>query len=492
MKSQNQALSQDAISGSEDLLRLPPEQMRELGYAVVDQLIEHFNTVGQNSVISSSDPDAVIQRIREPFTGAGKDPHQILKFVHEHVLHQGMQLIHPRFFAYIPGATNFVSVLADLLASGFDVFAGTRPLNEGPAEIEATTIDWLCEQFGLPPGSGGLFASGGSAASLNALTAARHVCLDNVTDKAVVYYSTQTHSCIDRALFILGFQDDQIRKLEPGADLRLDPASLAAAVAADRAAGKRPFLVVGNAGATNAGTVDPLDALAGLCEAEGLWFHVDAAYGGGTILTERGRAQMRGVEQADSIAVDPHKWLFQPYECACVLVRDRNCLHRTFRRVPDYMRDSDTVPGEMNYRDMGLQITRSFKALKLWMSLQVFGVDAFRQAVDRGLDLAEAAEARLRSSGKWTIVTPATLGVVTFHYTAPDLSDAQIGEMSSRLTDAINRSGFAFSSSTILFGRTVLRLCPINPGCTQADIAETVERLEAIAPEIKEAVLTVQ
>lgn len=476
--------SEASISERPQYLRLSTAEMKRLGYAAVDMLVEHFNGVEAQPVVGDQAWRPTTGVLAEPFSAQGKSAHEVLSAVRNEVFEHCIHINHPRFFGYVPGSSNFVSVIADQLASGFNIFSGTNQGNLGPITVERNTISWLCAQFGMAEGAGGLFASGGSAASLMALTAARHAQLDDRTEAAVVYCTKETHTCIDRSLFMLGLREDQIVKLEPDQNLRLDPADLLAAIARDRAAGRVPFCVVASAGTTSSGSVDPLAAIADICMRERLWLHVDAAFGGGAILTERGRKRMAGIERADSIAVDPHKWLFQPYECACVLVKDPNCLRRAFSDVADYERDGDVGPGEMNYREMGLQRTRSFKALKLWMSLQVFGVDAFRRAVDHGLDLAEAAERLLRARERWEIVTPGSFGVVTFRYLAPGLSAAELDELNRAMTAAMTESGYAHMSTTVIFGKKVQRMCLNRLDATEADVTETIERLEAIAAKL--------
>jgi glutamate/tyrosine decarboxylase-like PLP-dependent enzyme len=217
-----------------------------------------------------------------------------------------------------------------------------------------------------------------------------------------------------------------------------------------------------------------------LCRAAGAWLHVDGAYGAAAALTERGRALLAGLGEADSVSMDPHKWLFQPYECAAVLVRDAHALRDAFRQVPGYLKDSDLSHEEVNFRDWGVQLTRGFRALKLWMSIQVFGLDAFRAAVDRGITLAEAAEAELRASPEWEVLTPARLGIVTFRFRAPGMPERELDALQRRIAGETTRGGFAMLSTTELGGRAVLRLCTINPRTTDDDIHQTVRLMARI------------
>jgi aromatic-L-amino-acid/L-tryptophan decarboxylase len=459
-------------------LQLSREQMQELGYRVVDMLVEHFEQLQDQPLTRKADRPTLEERLREPLPEQATAVENVLQQLQQEVLSNIISVAHPRFFAFVPSPSNFVSVMADALASGFNAFAGSWLVSSGPAEIELVTIDWLRQLCGLPSTAGGLFVSGGSVATLTALAAARHVKLRDNMQNAVVYCSDQTHSAIDRALMVLGFAPTQLRKLPSDEDFRLPLSAVEREVAADRAAGKTPFCVIANAGTTNTGAIDPLAALADFCRKEDLWLHADAAYGGAAILCEQGRRLLNGLEQADSLALDPHKWLFQPFEIGCVLVRDNRWLRETFSILPEYLKDASGVEEEVNFRDYGIQLTRSFRALKLWMSLKTFGLQAFRQSIEWGIMLAEQAEEILRRSQSWEIMTPAQLGIITFRYALGDRSAEELEAINQRLVNALISDGFAMISSTTLQGHMALRLCTINPRTSKTDIQETLQRLE--------------
>jgi glutamate/tyrosine decarboxylase-like PLP-dependent enzyme len=247
----------------------------------------------------------------------------------------------------------------------------------------------------------------------------------------------------------------------------------------DKARGALPFCVIANAGTTNTGAIDPLEQLADLCAEENLWLHVDGAYGAAAALSERGKTLLAGIERADSLSLDPHKWLFQPFEIGCVLVRDPQLLKKTFQTMGEYLEDTRRAENEeINYYDYGVQLTRGFRALKLWLSLKTFGAAAFRQAINHGFELAEFAEGVLRQSECWQVVTPATMGIVTFRYTAEGCSENEIDEIHRRLVERMAEDGFSFANSTALRGRTVMRLCTINPRTTEEDVRATIQQLE--------------
>jgi glutamate/tyrosine decarboxylase-like PLP-dependent enzyme len=254
--------------------------------------------------------------------------------------------------------------------------------------------------------------------------------------------------------------------------------TLADWVSEDRAAGRRPFAVIANAGTTNTGAIDPLAEIAAFCRAQDLWMHVDGAYGAAAVISDRGRALLRGMESADSLSFDPHKWLFQPIECGCVLLRDSALLKQTYRIMPEYLADVHRNVAEVNPCDYGIQLTRGFRALKVWMSIQYFGLDAFCAAVERGFVLAEIAERKLRDMANWELVTPAQMGIVCFRRREAD------EKFYPRLHDAMLRDGFALATSTVLNGRTALRLCTINPRTTDADIEHTLDWLDALAEKV--------
>ncbi|MDQ3010007.1 MAG: aminotransferase class I/II-fold pyridoxal phosphate-dependent enzyme [Acidobacteriota bacterium] len=467
-------------------LQLSTDQMRDLGYRVVDQLVEHFATLADKPVMRIASRTELEPRLREPLPEQPADVNSLLDQLQRDVWANIGNVQHPRFFAFIPGPNNFVSVMADALTSGFNSFAGNWLEGSGATQLELVVIDWLREICGLPQAAGGLFVSGGSMANLTALAAARGAQLGGHNENAIIYFSDQTHSSLEKALRILGFAREQIRKLPSDDQFRLLMPELQQAVAEDRTAGRTPFCVIANAGTTNTGAIDLLNEIADFCATENLWLHVDGAYGAAACLTNRGKTLLAGIERADSLSLDPHKWLFQPFEIGCVLLRDARLLKKTFHTMAEYLEDTKRIEEEeINYYDYGPQLTRSFRALKLWLSLKTFGAAAFRAAIEHGFALAEFAEKLLRQaslpSGRWQIITPATMGIVTFRFIAPDVSESQTNEIHKQMVEAMAEDGFAFANSTALRGQTVMRLCTINPRTTEEDMRATIEKLEQLA-----------
>lgn len=456
-------------------LEFSPERMREIGYRVVDRLVEHLAKLPTQRVGTKGDPAALRRAFHEPVPEEGAEFEAVLEQVEREVLANTMHVNHPRFFAYVPGPGNFVGAMADALVSGYNVFAGTWISGSGPAVVELTVLEWLRKLCGLPESAGGVFVSGGTLANLTALTVARHARVSGSLENATVYYSDQAHSSLEKALRVIGVPFENWRKLSSDDAFRLPIGELAQRIENDRAVGKHPFCAIASAGTTNTGAIDPLPAISQLCREQNLWLHVDGAYGAAAVISETGRAQLAGLELADSLSLDPHKWLFQPYEIGCVLVRNRDHLRDTFRILPEYLKDTQLHTEEFNFTDHGIQLTRNFRALKLWMSIKVFGLAAIRAATERGFRLAEFAEACLRKMPGWEIVTSAQMGIVCFRYSKAD--DAA----HLRLVQKLLEDGFALITSTVLRAQTVLRTCTINPRTTEADIQQSLERLDRFA-----------
>jgi aromatic-L-amino-acid decarboxylase len=455
-------------------LELSPDEMRRLGYRVVDILVQHFAGMRDGPVGAKGEPRELMARLAGPPSETPTDPHELLARLEKEVFPNTLHVDHPRFFAFVPGPGNFVSTMADALASGFNVFNGTWLGGSAAAAIELTVIDWFRTFCGFPEKAGGLFVSGGSAANLTALHAARATKLGDAIQDATIYFSDQTHYSVERALRVIGFAREQFRKIPSDDRYRLPPESLREAIRADKNAGRRPFCIVANAGTTNTGAVDPLVELADLAAQENLWLHADGAYGAATVLCDRGREKLAGLERVDSLSLDPHKWLFQPFECGCVLVRDAARLKSAFQLMPEYMRDVHRNTAEINPADYGIQLSRGFRALKVWLSMNTFGLAAFRDAITHGFELAEFAECELRTRRNCEILSPAEMGIVAFRFGNDDA-------LQTKLVDLMLRDGFAFLTSTTLKGVTALRLCTINPRTTKDDIVQTIDRLEKFA-----------
>ena len=459
-------------------IALSPQRMREIGYRAIDMLVDHHVNLADKPVTNQAGRASLDAKLSEAPPRLPSDPGALLEQLESDVFAHMMFSNHPRFFGFIPGPSNYVGVIGDLLASGYGTITSTWMESAGPTALELITVDWLRELLGFPNDAGGLFVSGGSVANLTGLAAARHVALDDRTEDAVVYMTSQAHGSLGKALRLLSL-DRHVHQVPVDDGQRMDSHALEAAIAQDRAAGRRPFCVVATAGTTNTGAVDPLPDLLRICRAQELWLHVDGAFGAAAALSVRGNALLPGLGEVDSIAIDPHKWLFQPFEIGCTLVRNARWLPQTFSGDHAYMQDFDLNPTdpEVNLCDHGIQLTRVCRAIKCWLTFKTFGVDAIAAAIDKAMDLAELAERRFESDSRFAVVTPARLAIVSFRYHRANASDAVLDQVNAAIVEACVEEGYALVTSTQLDGRTVLRLCTINPRTEESDIDGTIERL---------------
>ncbi|MBT8405293.1 MAG: aminotransferase class I/II-fold pyridoxal phosphate-dependent enzyme [Gemmatimonadetes bacterium] len=466
-------------------LESDPDEMRRFGYAVIDALVERQRGLRDDVPWRGGSRRDLEPLLREPCPEEPGDPDAALRRALTEILPRAGRIDHPRFFAFVPSSPTWASVMGDLLATGFNVFQGTWLESAGPSQVELVVLEWFREWIGLPEGAGGLFTSGGSAANLGAVVAAREAA--GHPERPSVYFSDQSHSSIERACRIAGFRDDALRRIPSDAAYRIDVAALSAAIARDVAQGRTPVLVSANGGATNTGVVDPLPELADVCEQAETWLHVDAAYGGFAALTPRGAATLSGLGRARSVTLDPHKWFFQPYETGCLLVRDPADLQRAFHVLPEYLQDVELGFEHVNFADRGLQLTRAFRALKVWMGLQVHGRRAHADAVDKGIELGDVAEAALRAAPEIEILSPSSLGIVCFRL-RPEADgvpwpEERLEALNRGIQDTIVAEGTAMMSSTRLRGRYALRLCILNYRSTAADVRAVVERVVALGRE---------
>lgn len=449
-----------------DTLGLEEGEMRRLGHLMVDMVVDHLAGRAEGVAISVANRQALEAKIGGPLPEHPGNAEWALRTLHDEVLPHMQHGDHPRYFARVPGPSSFAGILGDWLATGFNAIASSWVGGSGPATVELVVLDWLRQMLGLPEGTEGVIVSGGSLANFTAFAAA-------VAEKGrgIVYLNDQAHGSLRRNLTSIGIRPEDIRLLPTTAAQVFDMDQLAAAIAEDRAAERRPVMVIANAGTTNTGASDPLHAVADLCREQGLWMHVDGAYGAPAAFTEKGRAHLAGMERADSLVLDPHKWLFQPYDCGCVFVRHRGTLERAFAMYPEYLKDVMGREEEVDLFNRSLELTRRGRALKLWMTFKTYGTRRIIEAIDRGITLAEQAQALIESNPAWELVTPAQIGMVTFALRGAN------GQRHASMVARITEAGFATLTSTTIGGRSVLRLCTLNPLTTTRDIEDTLKRL---------------
>jgi len=462
----------DEFAYPADSLGMDADEMRRLGHKMVDLVVDRLQRKNTEAALLTGSPDDLMQALGGPLPEQPMDADASLELLAEVALAYQQHGDHPRYFARVPGPSSFAAVLGEWMGTGFNTISASWGGGSGPATVELVVIEWLRQMIGMPSGTEGVLVSGGSIANVTAFLAAR-----SELGRGVSYFTDQTHSSLHRDLIAMGCIEEHMHKMPSDDNYCMSIDTLKAAVAADKAAGLRPVMVVATAGSTNTGVADPLHAIADLCEQEGMWFHVDGAYGGPAAVTEQGRRHLAGMERADSVVLDPHKWFFQPYDIGVCMVTRPGALERCYAMSPEYLKDVQATSGAVNFGNRSLELTRRSRALKLWMSLRSYGAARFRDAVQRGIELAEFAEAHLRQHPQtWEVITPAQIGVVCFAF-----RDWRPGEHAA-CTKTVTDSGFACVSSTMLRERSVLRLCTINPLTREEDIVETIDRLAAARP----------
>jgi aromatic-L-amino-acid/L-tryptophan decarboxylase len=462
--------------------------MRRLGHRVADLVADHLATLRDQPVQQSLTRAEASRVVAAPAPEHGRSFDELLEFLDHRVFPYHAREPHPRFLAYIPSCPTFPAVLGDWIATGFNFFAGVWSVAAGPNALELQVLDWFRAWVGMPPGTGGLLTSGGSAATLTAVVAARHAAVGDDASRLprlVMYTSDQAHSSVPRAAWIAGLPRAQVRTVPSDERFRMRSDALRAEIRRDRDAGLLPFLVVGTAGSTSTGAVDPLHELADICEADDLWLHVDAAYAGFATLTAAGREALAGIERAHTLTLDPHKWLFVPFECGCLLARDPRALAAAFRIYPEYLKDVESAGAEVNFADYGEQLTRYSRALKIWLSVSYFGLAAIRDAIEGGMELAALAERLLRAMPGLEITSPASFGIVCFRARPRGVDDAgALDALNERVNARVNQTAGFLISSTRIAGAFSLRACVVGYRATADDIRALVSAVgEAVRHE---------
>lgn len=369
----------------------------------------------------------------------------------------------PGYLAYIPGGGVFPSAIAQLVANAVNRYVGVWVAAPALVQLELNVIRWFCQIVGYGPGSGGILTSGGSLSNLTAIVTARRERLeDDDLRTGVIYTSDQTHHSVRKSAVLAGFPERCVREIGSNDRQEIDVAALRATIAEDRAAGLRPLLVVGSAGTTNTGAVDDLDALADTARDEGVWLHVDAAYGGFFALTERGRSAMAGLERADSITLDPHKGLFLPYGTGCLLVKEEQALRRAHATFADYMPAMQHDADYVDFTDLSAELSRGYRGLSAWLPVKLFGIGAFRQALDEKLDLARWAADELRARPDVEIVCEPRLSLLAFRLAPDGVEGDALDELNRRWMDAVNRRQNVYLTGTMVGGRFALRICVLS------------------------------
>ena len=392
---------------------------------------------------------------------------------------------HPRFFGFVPGPASSISWLGDIMTSAYNIHAGGSKLAPMVNCIEQKLLRWLCDQVGFGAQAGGVFVSGGSMANITALTAARDNKLDDETlHLGVAYISDQTHSSVAKGLRIIGIPNKRIRKIPTNPDFTIRTDLLEEQIQKDSKDGLIPFVIIGTAGTTNTGSIDPLKELSAIAKRYQMWFHIDGAYGASILLSPKYKHLLEGAELADSISWDAHKWLYQTYGCAMVLVNDVQHLFHSFHVNPEYLKDIEGDLDHINTWDIGMELTRPARGLKLWLTLQILGIDLIGSAIEHGFQLADWAEEAVRELPDWEIVSPSQLAMVNFRFAPKGLSKEQTDTLNEQISKKILDNGYAAVFTTVLHGQTVLRICALHPEAEKEDMYETIRLLDTFGKEL--------
>jgi aromatic-L-amino-acid/L-tryptophan decarboxylase len=477
-------------------MRLSEEEFKRLGYQAVDIAANYLAELPKGPVFQRMNEDQREAVMNIPMPVAPLSGDEILRLVDRQILPHPMGNGHPRFFGWVNSPPDMMAVVTEILAAAMNPSCAGG--DHAAIYLEHAAVRWLMQLLGFPiEGSAGLLVSGGSAASLTGLTAARHRTLHqlgiDVRKQGVrgshvklrLYASTQVHSCIQKAVELLGLGSDCIHWVGVDEDFRLSLDRLRDAIREDRQQGWHPFCIVANAGSVHTGAIDPLNDLASMASESGLWLHVDGAYGAAGILDPGSEALFAGMERADSIALDPHKWLSVPVECGCVLVRDGLLLRDAFSLVPPYIR---TEPGKGIgnlpwFSEYGFQQTRGFRALKLWVTLAHAGRSALQQQIARQIALARYLERRIEATPDLELRSKGKLSIVCFRYRPRKLdgNEEALDRLNKELMERLQAEGIVFLTNTILAGRFVLRACILHYGTTEEDIDTMLRALQEVS-----------
>jgi aromatic-L-amino-acid decarboxylase len=469
-------------------LELSGDALRGLIESATERILAHIASLPRQP---SADIEGGVELARSLVEGLpeeGAPAEALLDFLFERVIPKSLNTAGPGYLAYIPGGGIPHSAVADLIADSVNRYVGVFVAAPGLAQLEENVVRWFCEITGLPRRARGVLTSGGSLANFSAVVAARRERLPEDFLAGTLYASDQTHHAVEKAASLAGFPAARVRAIESDDLFRIRLDALARTVAADRAAGLTPFLLVGNAGTTNTGAVDDLGALAEFAAREGLWFHVDAAYGGFFLLTPEGRSLMAGIERADSIVLDPHKGLFLPYGTGALLVRDGESLRRAHALTADYLPSSPEDPDLPDFHLLSPELSRDFRGLRIWLPVKMHGIGAFRRNLEEKLALARWAAERLREIPDMQILAEPQLSIVAFRLRPSGVPEAALDDLNRALLDRVNARKRVYLTGTLLRGRFAIRICVLSFRTHRDRMEEGMEDIRAAVDEsVREA-----
>ncbi len=475
----------------ESPIEISREDFREIGYQLVDTISHFIETIHEKPVTTGETPKQIQQLLgNASLPEYGTSVPAIIAKASDLLLEHSLLNGHPKFFGYITSSPAPIGALADLLAAAVNPNVGANILSPMATAIEKQTVKWLSEFIGAPPSCGGLLVSGGNMANFTAFLAARTAKapknlkengLANIPDEMVFYCSKATHTWIEKAAVLFGHGTKAIRWIETDADNKMNTAILAQTISDDLKNGKKPFLVIGNAGDVSTGVVDDLAAIATICKTHDLWFHIDGAYGIPAAVIPGNKKLFEGIQEADSIALDPHKWLYAPLEAGCTLVKNPQHLVDTYSSHPAYYNFSshDDEPS-LNYYEFGFQNSRGFRALKVWMALQQAGKSGYIKMIGNDIALAQLLFKEAKKHPELKAVTQ-NLSITTFQYVPANYVDQEkesqeyINKLNETLLNRLQEGGGVFLSNAVVADKYCLRACIVNFRTSEKDIHEVID-----------------
>jgi len=468
-------------------LELSPERLERLLDAAIEHLREFVRTLPEQPASDVEGSEELARSLIEPLPREGSDPEELLDTIFDRVVPKAFNTTHPGYLAYIPGGGLLQSAVADLVATATNRYTSIWMPAPGFAQIEAQAVRWLCEIVGYPGDALGLLTTGGSMANFSALVTIRRTRLPEDFLKGTIYTSNQVHHSLQKAAVLAGFPPDNVREVGVDGEFRVRLDEMEERIAADRAAGFTPCAVVGSAGTTNTGAVDDLEGLADLAHREGLWFHVDAAYGGFFALTDEGREVLRGMERSDSLILDPHKGMFLPYGTGSLLVRDREALREAHTVGAGYLPTMQDDPDFVDFSELSPELSREHRGLRVWLPLKMHGIEPFRRNLEEKLALARHAAGALRAIEGLEIVAEPQLSTVAFRLERPDWDAGERNARNRRFIEAVNARKRVYLSGTTLDDHFVLRLCVLSYRTHRQHIEAGLDDIREAAAQVRGA-----
>ncbi|MFQ5731207.1 MAG: pyridoxal phosphate-dependent decarboxylase family protein [Planctomycetaceae bacterium] len=456
------------------------EQLRAALADVVPKLARFLDDLPEAPAWSEPRPRENARRFRKPLPESGTPLDALVESVVRNVPNQGFNTASPGYLAYIPGGGLPSAAVADLIAGVINRYVTVWQAAPAAAELEATVVRWICDMVGYPSASGGFLTTGGSLANWSAVVTARRCRLPDDFLQGTLYASRQTHHSVMKAAMLAGFPEANVRTIDTDPQFRIDCERLQTAIDADRRDGFTPFLIAGNAGTTNTGAVDDLPALAVVAERNRLWLHVDAAYGGFFVLTERGRLALAGLERADSITLDPHKGLFLPFGTGALIVGDRDDLERAHRLDAEYLPAMQQDAERIDFCRISPELSRDFRGLRLWLPIQLHGIDAFRRELDEKLELAEYAASALRAIPQIEIIAEPQLSLLAIRLHPEGIDETEaLNALNRRFLKRVNAGTRFMLTGTLLDDAFVLRICVLSFRTHRDRVDECLEAIRA-------------